>query len=133
MGIVHDLSFTIAVGAGRWAKTWRNTETTWSAFLARIRETVRTGETVAEYKAMSKADKDAKKDVGGFVGGTLQSGRRLQTHVVSRQLVSLDADSADVVVKADELTDANRAQIEDIVTRKTEIAPENIVITPIHE
>ena len=93
MGIVHNLSFTIAVGAGRWAKTWRNTETTWAAFLARIRDTVRTGETVAEYKAMSKADKDAKKDVGGFVGGTLQGGRRLQTHVVSRQLVSLDADN----------------------------------------
>ena len=51
----------------------------------------------------------------------------------TESVVSLDADSADVVVKADELTDANRAQIEDIVTRKTEIAPENIVITPIHE
>ncbi len=51
----------------------------------------------------------------------------------SESVVSLTADSADVVVKAEELTDANRAQIEDIVTRKTEIAPENIVITPIHE
>lgn len=51
----------------------------------------------------------------------------------SEAVVSLDADSADIVVKADELTDANRAQIEDIVTRRTEIAPENIVITPIHE
>ena len=51
----------------------------------------------------------------------------------SEAVVSLDADSADIVVKADELTDANRAQIEDIVTRKTEVAPENIVITPIHE
>ena len=51
----------------------------------------------------------------------------------SESVVSLDDDSADIVVKADELTDANRAQIEDIVTRKTDIAPENIVITPIHE
>ena len=51
----------------------------------------------------------------------------------SEAVVSLDADSADIVVKADELTDANRAQIEDIVTRRTEIAPENIVITAIHE
>ena len=51
----------------------------------------------------------------------------------SESVVSLDNDSADIVVKADELTDANRAQIEDIVTRKTDIAPENIVITPIHE
>ena len=37
------------------------------------------------------------------------------------------------MVNAQELTDANRAQIEDIVTRKTNIAPEKIVITPIHE
>ncbi len=51
----------------------------------------------------------------------------------SEAVVSLTADSADVVVNAEELTDANRAQIEDIVTRKTDIAPENIVITPIHE
>ena len=51
----------------------------------------------------------------------------------SESVVSLDDDSADVVVKADELTDANRAQIENIVTKKTDIAPENIVITPIHE
>lgn len=51
----------------------------------------------------------------------------------SEAVVSLDDDSADIAVKAGELTDANLAQIEDIVTRKTEIAPENIVITPIHE
>lgn len=51
----------------------------------------------------------------------------------SDAVVSLTADSADIVVDSAELTDANRAQIEDIVTRKTDIAPENIVITPIHE
>lgn len=48
-------------------------------------------------------------------------------------VVSLTADSADIVVKSKELTDANRAQIEDIVTRKTGVAPENIVITPLNE
>ena len=48
----------------------------------------------------------------------------------SESVVNLTEDSADIVVNASELTDANRAQIEDIVTRKTEIAPENIVITP---
>ena len=51
----------------------------------------------------------------------------------SEAVVSLTNESADVVVDAAELTDANRAQIEDIVTRKTSISPENIVITPIHE
>lgn len=46
-------------------------------------------------------------------------------------VVSLTSESADVVVSADELSEANRAQIEDIVTRKTGIAAENIVITPV--
>lgn len=50
----------------------------------------------------------------------------------SDSVVSLTEDSADIVVDSAELTDANRAQIEDIVTRKSDISPENIVITPIH-
>lgn len=47
-------------------------------------------------------------------------------------VVSLTATSADIVVSGVELTEANRAQIEDIIIRKTEISPENIVITPMH-
>lgn len=50
----------------------------------------------------------------------------------SDSVVSLTDDSADVVVNAAELTDANRAQIEDIITRKTGVAAQNIVITPVY-
>lgn len=50
----------------------------------------------------------------------------------SEAVVSLTQDAADVVVNAAELSDANRAQIEDIVTRKTGVAAENIVITPVY-
>ena len=50
----------------------------------------------------------------------------------SEAVVSLTSESADIVVNAAELSDANRAQIEDIVTRKTGISAENIVITPVH-
>ena len=46
-------------------------------------------------------------------------------------VISLTADSADVVVNAADLSDANRAQIEDIVARKTGVAAQNIVITPV--
>ncbi len=45
-------------------------------------------------------------------------------------VVSITNDSADVMVHETELSEAQRAQIEDIVKRKTEIAGENIVITP---
>ncbi len=50
----------------------------------------------------------------------------------SEVVVNLTETSADVVVNSKELSEANRAQIEDIITRKTEISPENIVITPMH-
>ena len=47
-------------------------------------------------------------------------------------VISLTADTADVVVNAADLSDASRAQIEDIVTRKTGVAAQNIVITPVN-
>lgn len=50
----------------------------------------------------------------------------------SEAVVSLTQDAADVVVNAAELSDANRAQIEDIITRKTGAAAQNIVITPVY-
>ena len=47
-------------------------------------------------------------------------------------VVSISSDGgADVVLDMGEVTDAKRAQVEDIVARKTEVAPEIIVITPI--
>lgn len=45
-------------------------------------------------------------------------------------IVSISESKADVVVSQSEISDAQRAQIEDVVTRKTGIPPENIVITP---
>lgn len=47
-------------------------------------------------------------------------------------VVSITDDQADVIVGATELSDANRAQIEDIVTRKTGVAAQNIVINPVN-
>ena len=51
----------------------------------------------------------------------------------SDAVVTITESGVDVVVNSRELTDANRAQIEDIVTRKTGIKPEQIVITPLNE
>lgn len=48
-------------------------------------------------------------------------------------VVSISGDVADVIVQADDLTEAQRAQIEDIVSRKTGIAAENIIISPVAE
>lgn len=46
-------------------------------------------------------------------------------------VVSIVDDSVDVIVNANDLTEQQIAQIEDIVKRKTEISAENIVISPV--
>src|SRR5690606_13790830 len=51
-------------------------------------------ETFAEYKEMPKQQRDEIKDIGGFVGGTLQGGRRKASSVKWRSLITLDADYA---------------------------------------
>ncbi|MCI8638285.1 MAG: SpoIIIAH-like family protein [Coprococcus sp.] len=56
----------------------------------------------------------------------------LATKGFNEAVVNLTEDSADIVVNSSDLTDAKRAQIEDIVTRKAGVSAANIVITPIH-
>ena len=46
-------------------------------------------------------------------------------------VVSITDNAVDVVLDMGDVTDAKRAQIEDIVKRKTNISAENIIITPI--
>ena len=46
-------------------------------------------------------------------------------------VVSITDDAVDVVLNMGDVTDAKRAQVEDIVKRKTNISAENIIITPI--
>ncbi len=84
----------IAIGKSRWDKHWKNKTMTWPELLNRLRDTTRTHETVAEYKAMKKDDQGRIKDIGGFVGGHLENGRRLKGNVKNRSLVTLDVDYA---------------------------------------
>ena len=55
----------------------------------------------------------------------------LEAKGFSDVVVSITEDNCDVVLKMGEVTDAKRAQVEDIVKRKTNIAADKIVITPI--
>lgn len=55
----------------------------------------------------------------------------LEAKGYSDVVVSINGDAVDVVVNAAALDDIMRAQIEDIVKRKTEIAPENITISTV--
>ena len=47
-------------------------------------------------------------------------------------VVSISEDCCDVVLDMGEVTDAKRAQVEDVVKRKTGIAADKIIITPIN-
>ena len=55
----------------------------------------------------------------------------LESKGFSDVVVSISEEGVDVVVNAAELSEAQRAQIEDIVKRKTGIASQKIVITPV--
>ena len=95
MQVTHDKKLLIAIGRSRKAAQWQNREMLWSEFLDKLANTTRTRETVNDYAAMTKAERDNVKDVGGFVGGYLKNGRRSSASVVNRCLVCLDADNAD--------------------------------------
>ena len=95
MQVTHDKKLLIAIGRSRKAVQWQNKEMLWSEFLDKLANTTRTRETVNDYAAMTKAERDNIKDVGGFVGGYLKNGRRSSASVVNRRLICLDADNAD--------------------------------------
>ena len=53
----------------------------------------------------------------------------LESKGFSDVVVSISDEGVDVVVNAAELSEAQRAQIEDIITRKTGVSPETIIIS----
>ena len=57
----------------------------------------------------------------------------LQAKGFTDPVVSITGEKVDVVIGAASITDPERAQIEDIVKRKTEVGAENIVITLLNE
>lgn len=89
----YDGKLSIATAKARWATKWANKETTWSALLEKLKDTHRTHETYKEYITGKKSYQDQIKDIGGFVGGYLNVGRRKSGSVNYRQLVTLDIDA----------------------------------------
>ena len=91
----YDGEVWISEGQNRFDKKWRGKKILWSKLLERLGEPQRTSETFAEYRAMSRHDRDNIKDIGGFVGGTLQDGKRSARTVKSRSLLTFDLDFAE--------------------------------------
>ncbi len=88
------MQITISVGKSRKEKRWRTKNTTWEKLVTKLRSTQRTAETVSTYFAATKERKAEIKDVGGFVGGAVEGGRRIRGSVKKRTLITLDLDYA---------------------------------------
>lgn len=84
----------IAIGKSRHDKNWKNQDWTWEKLTAKLSKPVRTFETVQEYRKMSRDRKATIKDIGGFVGGHTENGRRLKSEITCRSMLTLDADYA---------------------------------------
>lgn len=87
-----DREIYIAEAPKRVSTKWKNKKTTWSALRERCSKTRWTNETLAEYKALPKAQQSEIKDVGGFVGGFLEDGKRAKGQVEFRDVLTLDID-----------------------------------------
>jgi putative DNA primase/helicase len=74
----------ISYGNSRMDKKWKNSDISWEDFCTRVSSTVRTTETVEEYRKLKKGQQDAIKDVGGYVAGHLREGRRKKGFVLCR-------------------------------------------------
>ena len=94
--IKHDRDIWLAVGNSRFATDWKNKQLRWSDLLKRLSQPVVTPETYSEYMAMGKAEQDKVKDVGGFVAGTLEGGKRSARTVKTRSVLTFDLDEAPV-------------------------------------
>ena len=90
---MRDLA--IAYGNSRQAKKWVNKTIKFEDLKERLRVPIRTTESAEEYAKMNKAQKDAVKDHGGFVGGHLKGGRRKVDTVELRSMIALDGDRID--------------------------------------
>lgn len=82
----------IAYGNSRYAKIWTNKTITFEELCGRLSQTVRTTESIEEYPKLKKSERDNIKDKGGFVGGHLRDNQRRRDAIVSRSMLSLDAD-----------------------------------------
>lgn len=87
---MRELAFCL--GNSRSAAVWYPATMTVEALWERLKAPIRTAETSTEYQAMKKNEKDAVKDKGGFLAGTLKGKRRKKTEVVSRSMIAIDCD-----------------------------------------
>lgn len=84
----------IATAESRLATNWKNETLALDEFLGRLARHTTGRETHEEYMRLPPSKRAELKDVGGYIGGILKGGRRTSLNVMSRDIVTLDADHA---------------------------------------
>lgn len=85
--------YSISVAGSSKSTNWKRKTYTWDALAGELSKPKMIGsETMREFDRLAKSEKAIRKDVGGFVGGTLAGGRRSKNSVTGRSLITLDVD-----------------------------------------
>ena len=82
--MLYDRKITITTGNNRKSINWQPLTITLSEFYDKLRVPSRSTETMAEYLALKKSEQDDRKDIGGFVAGSLNGPRRKAGAVTGR-------------------------------------------------
>lgn len=83
----------LSAAGSRRAANWPLQRMNLEDFYSRLKTPVRSAETLDAYLRMPKAKQDELKDIGGYVFGVLEGGKRRAGHVQERDGVTLDADN----------------------------------------
>lgn len=86
------MNFVLSVAGSRDAKYWARKVYSAEEFIEILENPTITPEPFSEYIKLPRADQDALKDVGGFIGATLKNGRRKKNDVLARTALTLDFD-----------------------------------------
>lgn len=89
----NNRKINICMAGSRKSVQWTRCEILWSEFTDRLKNPVRSTETLEEYLNYPKTKQADLKDVGGFVGGTFAGDRRKANNVEGRDLLTLDMDN----------------------------------------
>lgn len=89
----NNRKLQISMAGTRRTKHWPKSTILWSEFVEKLKNPVRSTETMDEYLSLPKSQQDELKDVGGFVGGTFEHDIRKAAYVTGRDLLTLDLDN----------------------------------------
>ena len=88
------MKIEITTFPNRKTSTGRVEDWSWEDLKEKLKHPVVTTESVAEYPLLTNEERTNIKDVGGFVGGRMTSGKRNKIALENRTLLTIDADNA---------------------------------------